>query len=79
MPLDMVFEPWVVGDISTIGFVHELMEEKVTNAIGYTKQHYGTQVHLQDFEYVLELFEIRYKELPKYLKNEIDREIDIIV
>lgn len=73
MPFDVLFEPWVVGDISTVGLVHELMESQVKDAIDYMRRNYGTSFSVDLFEKTLLDFDIDYMALPQYLKDELDQ------
>ena len=36
--LDFAFEPWIVGDTSTLGLVEEIQEQKVNAAIDWIKK-----------------------------------------
>lgn len=73
MPFDAMFEPWIVGDISTIGFAHELMESQVRDAIDYMRRNYGSSFSIDLFEKTLYDFDIDYVTLPQYLKDELDQ------
>lgn len=72
MPFDAMFEPWIVGDISTIGFAHDLMESQVSDAIDYIRRVYGSCLTIDQFEKVLDDFDICYPLLPDYLKDRLD-------
>ena len=72
MPLDMFLEPWIVGDISTVGLHEELMESQVNDAIDYIRKQYGMSLTVQEMEDVLELFDIDYPLLPEWLKDKLD-------
>ena len=69
---DMNLEPWVVGDISTIGLVHELMESQVDDMVDYLRSNYGGCITVDQLESAMDLFDIDYPLLPQYLKDRID-------
>lgn len=68
-----------VGNPMILGCAEEELEEKVNDLIGYVGFHCGYQIPKDDFEELLDRFDINYVLLPKYLKDKIDDEIDIIV
>ena len=68
-----------VGNPMILGCAEEELEEKVNDLIGYVGFHCGYQIPKDDFEELLDKFDINYVLLPKYLKDKIDDEIDIIV
>lgn len=75
--LDFNFEPWVVGDTSTLGFIEELQEEAVKDAVDYVRAHYGHELSKDQMEAVFEAFDIEYYNLPEWLQLKFD-EFDII-
>lgn len=68
-----------VGNPMILGCAEEELEEKVDELIGYVGFHSGYKIPKDDFEELLDRFDINYVLLPKYLKDKIDDEIDIIV
>lgn len=68
-----------VGNPMILGCAEEELEEKVDDLIGYIGFHNEYQIPKNDFEELLDRFDINYVLLPKYLKDKIDDEIDIIV
>lgn len=68
-----------VGNPMILGCAEEKLEEKVDDLIGCIGFHRGYQIPKDDFEELLDRFDINYVLLPKYLKDKIDDEIDIIV
>lgn len=68
-----------VGNPMILGCAEEELEEKVNDLIWYVGFHCGYQIPKDDFEELLDRFDINYVLLPKYLKDKIDDEIDIIV
>ena len=68
-----------VGNPMILGCAEEELEEKVDELIGYVGFHHGYKIPKDDFEELLDRFDINYVLLPKYLKDKIDDEIDIIV
>mgnify|MGYP006894535504 FL=1 len=68
-----------VGNPMILGCAEEELEEKVNDLIGYVGFHCGYQIPKDDFEELLDRFDINYVLLPKYLKDKIDDEIDTIV
>lgn len=68
-----------VGNPMILGCAEEELEEKADDLIGYIGFHHGYQIPKDDFEELLDRFDINYVLLPKYLKDKIDDEIDIIV
>lgn len=69
---DMDLEPWIVGDISTIGLAHELMESQVDDLVDYVRMNYGSYLTVDQLESAFDLFDIDYPQLPQYLKDRID-------
>lgn len=69
---DMDLEPWIVGDISTIGLAHELMESQVDDLVDYVRMNYGSYLTVDQLEGAFDLFDIDYPQLPQYLKDRID-------
>lgn len=69
---DFSFEPWVVGDTSTLGFMEELQQEQVHDAVDYIRSHYGDQLTKAQMEAVFAQFDIEYMELPPYLQAKFD-------
>ena len=61
---DFSFEPWIVGDTSTLG-------------VDYIRSHYGDQLTKAQMEAVFAQFDIEYMELPPYLQAKFD-EFDIV-
>lgn len=74
---DFSFEPWIVGDTSTLGFMEELQEEQVKDAMDYIRSHYGNELTKDQMEAVLTQFDINYAELPEWLRHKLDR-FDIV-
>lgn len=68
-----------VGNPMILGCAEEELEEKVDELIEYVGFHSGYKIPKDDFEELLDRFDINYVLLPKYLKDKIDDEIDIIV
>ena len=68
-----------VGNPMILGCAEEELEEKVDELIEYVGFRSGYQIPKDDFEELLDRFDINYVLLPKYLKDKIDDEIDIIV
>ena len=68
-----------VGNPMILGCAEEELDEKVDDLIGYVGFHCGYQIPKDDFEELLDRFDINYVLLPKYLKDKIYDEIDIIV
>ena len=73
---DMNFEPWIVGDISTIGFAEELQEQAVNDAVDYIRAHYGNSLPVPEMDAVISSFDIDYPNLPGWLKDKLD-EFDV--
>ena len=69
---DFAFEPWIVGDISTLGLMEELQENSVNDAVEYIRRRYDTTLSIGEMEEVFELFDIDYAGLPKYLQDRFD-------
>lgn len=74
---DFSFEPWVVGDTSTLGFMEELQQEQVRDAMDYIYDHYGDTLTKAQMDAVLTQFDIDYMELPEWLRHKLDR-FDIV-
>lgn len=74
---DFSFDPFCVGDISTVGFMEELAENQVNDAIDYIRSRYGEALTKKQIENVFDLFDIEYPFLPAYLQLKFD-EFDII-
>lgn len=68
-----------VGNPMILGCAEEELKEKVDDLIGYVGFHWGYKIPKGDFEELLDRFDINYVLLPRYLKDKIDDEIDIIV
>lgn len=69
---DFEFEPWIVGDTSTLGFMEELQEEQVKDAMDYIRTHYGNELTKDQMDAVLTQFDINYAELPNWLRAKLD-------
>lgn len=69
---DMHLEPWIVGDISTIGLAEELAEQQVDDLVDYVRRNYGSCLRIDQLEDAMGLFDIDYFSLPKYLQDKID-------
>lgn len=69
---DFEFEPWVVGDTSTLGFMEQLQEEQVKDAMDYIRSHYGDRLTKDQMDAVLTQFDIDYMELPDWLRAKLD-------
>ena len=69
---DMDLEPWIVGDISTIGLFNELAESQVDDLVDYVRMNYGSCLTVDQLENAFDLFDIDYMQLPQYLKDRID-------
>lgn len=69
---DFEFEPWIVGDISTLGFIEELQQEQVQDAVDYIRLNYGDTLTKAQMDAVLTQFDIDYMELPHYLQVKFD-------
>lgn len=69
---DFNFDPLIVGDTSTLGFIEELMEEQVNDAIDYIVKEYGYELTKSQIESVFELYDIEYNILPDWLKLKFD-------
>ena len=70
--LDFEFEPWIVGDISTLGFMEELQQEQVRDAVDCIRSNYGDTLTKAQMDAVLTQFDIDYMELPHYLQIKLD-------
>ena len=70
---DASFEPWIVGDMMTVGLCEELMESQVNDAIDYIRSNYGSCLTLDQMEDALDLHDIDYNELPEYLRDRLDQ------
>lgn len=70
--LDIYLEPWIVGDISTIGLAEELIESQVNDMVDYVRSNYGGCLTIDQLEAAMDLFDIDYPNLPQYLKDRID-------
>ena len=70
--LDMNLEPWIVGDISTIGLCEELLESQVDDVIDYIRSNYGSSLRVDQMDSALDLFDVDYENLPQYLKDRLD-------
>lgn len=70
---DASFEPWIVGDMMTVGLCEELMESQVSDAIDYIRSNYGSCLTLDQMESALDLYDIDYDELPEYLRDRLDQ------
>ena len=70
--LDFEFEPWIVGDISTLSFMEELQQEQVRDAVDYIRSNYGDTLTKAQMDAVLTQFDIDYMELPHYLQVKLD-------
>ena len=68
-----------IGNPMILGCAEEELEEKVDELIEYVGFRSGYQIPKDDFEELLDRFDVNYVLLPKYLKDKIDDEIDIIV
>lgn len=68
-----------VGNPMILGCAEEELEEKVDDLVGYVGFHYGYSIPKDEFEDLLDRFDVNYVLLPKYLKDKIDDEIDIVV
>ena len=69
---DMNFEPWIVGDISTVGFMEELQEQAVNDALDYIHSHYSNSLPLAAMQAVIGEFDIDYPNLPDWLRAKLD-------
>lgn len=65
---DFEFEPWIVGDTSTLGFMEELQQEQVHDAVDYIRSNYGDNLTKAQMDAVLTQFDIDYMGLPGYLQ-----------
>lgn len=74
---DFGFDPLTVGDTSTLGFIEELMEEQVKDAIDYIRKEYGYELTKDQMEAVFDRYDISYILLPDWLKYKFD-EFEII-
>ena len=74
---DFEFEPWIVGDTSTLGFMEELQQEQVRDAVDYIRSNYGDSLTKAQMDAVLTQFDIDYMELPELLQVKFE-EFDII-
>lgn len=70
---DFEFEPWIVGDTSTLGFMEELQQEQVRDAIDYIRSNYGDSLTKAQMDAVLVQFDIDYMELPEWLQAKLDQ------
>ena len=70
---DATFEPWVVGDIMTIGLCEELMEIQVNDVVDYIRSNYGPCLTMDQMDSALGLYEVDYTALPDYLKEKLDQ------
>lgn len=68
-----------IGNPMILGCADEELEEKVDELIWYVGFHSGYHIQKDDFEELLDRFDINYVLLPKYLKDKIDDEIDIVI
>lgn len=68
-----------VGNPMILGCAEEELEEKVDDLVEYVGFHYGYSIPKDEFEDLLDRFDVNYVLLPKYLKDKIDDEIDIVV
>ena len=71
--LDFEFEPWIVGDISTLGFMEELQQEQVRDAVDYIRSNYGDTLTKAQMDAILTQFDIDYMELPEFLQKKFDQ------
>lgn len=69
---DFGFDPLVVGDTSTLGFIEELMEEQVKDAVDYIRKEYGYELTKAQMEAVFDRYDIDYFALPDWLKLKFD-------
>lgn len=69
---DFEFEPWIVGDTSTLGFMEELQQEQVRDAMDYIYDYYGDTLTKAQMDAVLAQFDIDYMELPEWLQHKLD-------
>lgn len=70
---DFEFEPWIVGDTSTLGFMEELQQEQVHDAVDYIRSNYGDSLTKAQMDAVLTQFDINYMELPEWLQGKLDQ------
>lgn len=71
--LDFAFEPWIVGDTSTLGLVEEIQEQKVNAAIDWIKKNLTEPIPISQMDMVMEDFNIHYDELPHWLAVKFDK------
>ena len=69
---DFSFDPFCVGDISTVGFMEELVQKQVNDAIDYIRSQYGAELTKEQMKSVFCLFDIDYFSLPAYLQSKFD-------
>lgn len=70
---DAAFEPWIVGDIMTVGLCEELMEIQVGDVVDYIRANYGSCLTTDQMENALGLYDIEYDKLPEYLRDRLDQ------
>lgn len=70
--LDMNLEPWIVGDISTVGLCEELLESQIDDVVDYIRSNYGSCLRVDQMDSALDLFDVDYENLPQYLKDRLD-------
>ena len=71
--LDFAFEPWIVGDTSTLGLVEEIQEQKVNAAIDWIEKNLTEPIPISQMDMVMEDFNINYDELPHWLVIKFDK------
>lgn len=70
--------PWIVGDFSTLAAWENDQESKVWDMVESFQDDRWLFITAEDVDKAMEFFGIDYPNLPQYLKDVIDEEINII-
>lgn len=66
------FDPFEVGNPMTLGFMEELQESTVNDAVEYIRKYIGNELSVESLEEVFADFDIDYKALPHWLAAKFD-------
>lgn len=66
------FNPLEVGNIPTVGFMEEEVEQQVDACCDYIYSRYGRYVPCQVISDAIDMFDIDYYFLPDWLKDKFD-------
>jgi len=70
---DWKLDPWIPGDMMTLGLIEEeMIEQKVIDMIEYIRANYGYFISSTVIDDQLAARDIDYTRLPQYLKDKID-------